>query len=293
MTEEAREQKCPEGAPEWMATFADLMSLLMCFFVLLLAFSEMDVLKFKQLAGSMKEAFGVQREIKTKEIPKGTSVVAREFSPGKPVPTSIKVIRQQTTDRQKKNLRFTDSKEDQTKQDKEKEKEKQKQDQTLNRLNAALNREIKKGLVEVIGKDTEVVIRIREKGSFPSGSANLNKSFEPVMKKISFLVKSTPGKTVIAGHTDNIPIYTYQFKSNWELSSSRAVSVLRSMLKYQKIDPARLSIQGHAETIPIDSNKTAAGRAKNRRVEIRIIQGENKDINKTVGASDTKSLKNL
>ena len=293
MTEEAREQKCPEGAPEWMATFADLMSLLMCFFVLLLAFSEMDVLKFKQLAGSMKEAFGVQREIKTKEIPKGTSVVAREFSPGKPVPTSIKVIRQQTTDRQKKNLRFTDSKEDQTKQDKEKEKEKQKQDQTLNRLNAALNREIKKGLVEVIGKDTEVVIRIREKGSFPSGSANLNKSFEPVMKKISYLVKSTPGKTVIAGHTDNIPIYTYLFKSNWELSSSRAVSVLRSMLKYQKIDPSRLSIQGHAETIPIATNSTAKGRAKNRRVEIRIIQGPDKDTTKTLGASETQSLKTI
>ena len=77
--------KAPDaGAPAWIMTFADLMSLLMCFFVLLLAFSEMDALKFKQLAGSMKMAFGVQRDVKAKEIPKGTSVIAKEFSPGKP-----------------------------------------------------------------------------------------------------------------------------------------------------------------------------------------------------------------
>ena len=79
----AQEEECPkcppEGLPAWMGTFADLMSLLMCFFVLLLAFSEMDVLKFKQIAGSMKFAFGVQNKIEVKDIPKGTSVIAMEF----------------------------------------------------------------------------------------------------------------------------------------------------------------------------------------------------------------------
>ena len=105
MEEEAR-VKCPTCPPPWLATFADLMSLLMCFFVLLLAFSEMDVLKFKQLAGSMKEAFGVQRDIKTKVIPKGTSIIAKEFSPGRPTPTALKVMRQHTTDDRKNNLDF-------------------------------------------------------------------------------------------------------------------------------------------------------------------------------------------
>ena len=76
-----------QGAPAWMATFADLMSLLMCFFVLLLSFSEMDVEKYKQIAGSMKLAFGVQNRVKVDDIPKGTSVIAQEFSPGKPEPT--------------------------------------------------------------------------------------------------------------------------------------------------------------------------------------------------------------
>ena len=85
-------------------TFADLMTLLMCFFVLLLSFSEMDVAKFKQLSGSMKEAFGVQSEIEVRTIPKGTSVVAQEFSPGKPEPTAINQIRQFTIDSNRNTL---------------------------------------------------------------------------------------------------------------------------------------------------------------------------------------------
>ena len=282
MSEDALEKKCPPaGSPTWMATFADLMSLLMCFFVLLLSFSEMDVLKFKQLAGSMKAAFGVQKEIKAKSIPKGTSIIAKKFSPGKPVPTKIKVIKQKTTDRPKRNLKFTDSNSvnnkarQEIKKELEKEIKKKTQD-AVKRIKASLKQEIKKGTIEVIGKNQEVVIRINEKGSFPSGSATLNKSFSKIMKKISFLVKSTPGDVIISGHTDNIPIYTYLFRSNWELSSSRAVSVLKAIIKNQKIKADRLSIQGHADTIPLASNKTAKGRARNRRVEIKIRQIEKK-----------------
>ena len=306
MSEDTLEKKCPPaGAPAWMATFADLMSLLMCFFVLLLSFSEMDVLKFKQLAGSMKEAFGVQRDIKTKEIPKGTSVIAKEFSPGKPVPTKIKMMRQQTTDRPKRNIKFTDSKSMNNKareeikkelekeiqkeaQQKAKEKAEEKTQKSIKRIKASLKKEIKQGTIEVVGKNQEIIIRISEKGSFPSGSATLNKSFGKIMKKISFLVKSTPGDIIISGHTDNIPIYTYLFRSNWELSSSRAVSVLKSIIKHQKIKPERLSVQGHADTIPIASNKNAAGRAKNRRVEIKIKQVENKPDEKTIDVINYK-----
>ncbi|MDH5424398.1 MAG: flagellar motor protein MotB [Gammaproteobacteria bacterium] len=278
MSEQTAQKKCPPaGAPAWMATFADLMSLLMCFFVLLLSFSEMDVLKFKQLAGSMKEAFGVQRDIKTKEIPKGTSIISKEFSPGKPVPTKIRILKQNTTDRPKRNIKFTDSNSINNKAreeiKKELEKETQKKiNESTKRIKAALKQEISKGTIEVVGKNQEIIIRISEKGSFPSGSATLNKSFEKIMKKISFLVKSTPGDIIVSGHTDNIPIYTYLFRSNWELSSSRAVSVLKSIINAQNIQASRLSVQGHADTKPLESNNTAAGRAKNRRVEIKIRQ---------------------
>ena len=98
MSDEDEECECPAGLPAWMATFADLMSLLMCFFVLLLSFSEMDAMKFKRLAGSMAQAFGVQNKLKVTDVPKGTSIIAQEFSPGTPSPTPINEIWQKTED---------------------------------------------------------------------------------------------------------------------------------------------------------------------------------------------------
>lgn len=109
------EQQCkcpPPGLPAWLGTFADLMSLLMCFFVLLLSFSEMDVLKFKQIAGSMKFAFGVQNRLEVKDIPKGTSIIAQEFRPGRPEPTPIDVIMQQTIDITQQTLEFQEGESD-------------------------------------------------------------------------------------------------------------------------------------------------------------------------------------
>ena len=96
--EEDQCEECVPGLPAWMGTFADLMSLLMCFFVLLLSFSEMDAMKFKRLAGSMAVAFGVQNKLKVTDIPRGTSIIAQEFSPGRPEPTPINEIWQQTND---------------------------------------------------------------------------------------------------------------------------------------------------------------------------------------------------
>ena len=86
------------------------MSLLLCFFVLLLSFAELDVLKYKQIAGAMKLAFGVQRDVKAMEIPKGTSVIAQQYSPGKPTEvTPLEIMREKTTDDTKTNLDFADT----------------------------------------------------------------------------------------------------------------------------------------------------------------------------------------
>lgn len=265
MEEEA--VKCPPpGAPAWLATFADLMSLLMCFFVLLLAFSEMDVLKFKQLAGSMKEAFGVQREVKTKEIPKGTSIIAKEFTPGRPTPTPLKVMRQHTTNDRKNNLDFRKGPD---KSGSEKIKAAAKR---LEQLKKALKEQIGKGQIEVSGDNERTIIRIREKGSFSSGSAKLNNKFKPVLKKIAIAIDKTPGKIHVSGHTDNIPISTYKFRSNWELSSARAVSILDQILRFKKIPNNRIVIQGYADTAPLVPNTTSKNRATNRRVEIEVIR---------------------
>lgn len=250
----------------WLATFADLMSLLMCFFVLLLAFSEMDVLKFKQLAGSMKEAFGVQRDIKTKEIPKGTSIIAKEFTPGRPTPTPLKIMRQHTTNDRKNNLDFRKG------PDRSEEIEKKAAEERLEQLKKALKEQIGKGMIEVTGDNQRTIIRIREKGSFASGSAKLSSKFFPVLKKITDALVKTPGKIHISGHTDNIPISTFRFRSNWELSAARAVSILDQIQKIKTIPNKRIVIQGYSDTVPLVPNSTPRNRAINRRVEIEVIK---------------------
>ena len=105
--EEEEEEECPkcppQGAPAWMATFADMATLLMAFFVLILSFAEFNVPKFKQISGSLKNAFGIQRVVPVVEQPKGTTVLALNFSPS-PAPSVTKNLRQQTSDSEQKNL---------------------------------------------------------------------------------------------------------------------------------------------------------------------------------------------
>ena len=107
LEEEQDEEECPKcppaGAPAWMATFADMATLLMAFFVLILAFAEFNVPKFKQISGSLKEAFGVQKVVPVVEQPKGTTIIALEFSPN-PTPSISTTPRQDTTELQKPEL---------------------------------------------------------------------------------------------------------------------------------------------------------------------------------------------
>ena len=201
-------------------TFADLMTLLMCFFVLLLAFSEMDAAKFKQLAGSMKEAFGVQNEIEVRTIPKGTSVVAQEFSPGRPEPTPINTIRQFTIDSNRNTLDLAE---------REIEEIERARDQARN-LRIALAEEIERGDVEIETEGSQIVVRIMEQASFLPGTVEVSPEFIPTLEKIAGLIDNTSGQVSVSGHTDNQPISNGRYRSNWELSSSRAVSVAHLLL---------------------------------------------------------------
>lgn len=293
MSDDLEEKKCPpEGLPQYMGTFADLMALLMCFFVLLLAFSEMDVRKYKQVAGSMKDAFGVQNQVDAKDIPKGTSVIAREFSPGKPQPTLINEVKQQTIDTDRQTLDFTDGKgidEDETTSEQQDEnqfesstvdstsEDNEPTDATVKLAMAvaqAMQEELESGQIELVAQGKYLVFRIREQGSFQSGLADVQPSFRPVLSKIKNLLKDTDGRITVAGHTDNRPIRTRRFPSNWELSSARAAAVARELLVDNLIADDRLRIVGHGANIPVKENDTGANRAYNRRVEIILVQGE-------------------
>ena len=148
-------EECPEcksGAPAWMATFADMATLLMAFFVLILSFAEMNVPKFKQINGSMKNSFGIQRLIPVVESPKADSIIAQSFSPAKTEPTPINTVRQQTTDERKENVVL--------KTDEAPPNEKEQQD--LEQVKKALASEIAKGEVEAKLQDGKVVVQINE-----------------------------------------------------------------------------------------------------------------------------------
>jgi chemotaxis protein MotB len=267
------------GVPAWVMTFADLMTLLMCFFVLLLAFSEMDAAKFKQLSGSMKDAFGVQAEIEVRTIPKGTSVVAQEFSPGKPEPTAIPQIRQFTIDSNRNSL---DALEREVKEVEETQ-------EHARRLRLALKQEIENGSVSIQTEGMKVIVHIMENASFDSGLAEVRPSFLPALKKIADLIDNNSGDVTISGHTDNVPISNERFRSNWDLSTSRAVSVAHELLKPLTLDASHIMVTGHADTRPRAPNDTVENRAKNRRVDISIVRGGDIDQYRTVSIASAEN----
>lgn len=283
------------GAPLWMSTFADLAILLMCFFVLLLSFSEMDAAKFKELAGSLQRAFGVQRDVPANELPKGTSVVTSEFSPGKPDnETLLKIMRQQTTDESKDNLDFTSGEGGFDKQQIAEEIYQaalKRMEEEANRITESLQAEIDAGVVEVDWTVREIVIRIRERGSFLSGDDKINKIFSVLLNKIANAIKNVEGDVIVSGHTDNIPISTSRFPSNWELSAARAAAVVHHLVSTEGISADRLQIRAHADTKSLFTNYTEESRAKNRRVEISILGDkrlfyEYEDLSTVIGSSE-------
>jgi len=289
---EQQEEEAKPGAPPWMATFADLMSLLMTFFVLLLSFSEMDVEKYKQIAGSMRMAFGVQDEVEVDSIPKGTSIIAQEFSPGRTDPTIVDDVRQVTSETTKISLSTgaADGQSQQLSPEQSREILKQELRELLAKttedaeaLREILQNEVSNGKVDIETDGRSIVIRIRENGSFSSGSAVLNPEFLPTLEKLRAALKTIPGKIAVEGHTDDVPV-AGRYTSNWELSAKRALSVTHALIQNNGLDNNRLMVVGYAETQPFTFNKTPAGRALNRRVELVIRQGEDKESDQSLEA---------
>ena len=236
MSEEGLPQEeVEEGAPLWVVTFGDLMSLLMCFFVLLLSFSEMDRKKYRMVSGSMAQAFGIQREKPVFESPKGQKMIAREFDQAI-ISTKIEESIQPIIDEIKNEYE-----------------------------------ELKDAVELEIGEDT-VTIRMMGETTFDTGKAELHPAFGVLLKKIGAVLSQTKGEIIIAGHTDNIPLSGGLFGSNLGLSMARAGSVAEYLLRTTAIDPKRLSTIGFGEYRPLTSNDSARGRRKNRRVEIIVSQ---------------------
>ncbi len=221
-----------EGAPAWMVTFGDLMSLLLCFFILMLSFSEMDRKKYRIISGSLANAFGIQRKVPVFDPPKGQKMIAREFDQA--------IATQAIVDRIVEPIR--------------------------NEVEADFKS--MKDLVEIEANENRITIRLMGETTFDSGRADIRPQFIPLLQTIGSVLQECEGDIIIAGHTDNVPIKGGQFKSNLGLSSVRAAAVGEFFLKYTTIRPSRISTMGFGEFRPLASNLTAAERQRNRRVEI-------------------------
>jgi len=138
------------------------------------------------------------------------------------------------------------------------------------RLATFLAKEVQEGLVTVQDDENRSLVTIRGDGLFAPGSATISEQYVPLLMRIADALNSVPGQVQITGHTDNQPIRSARFPSNWHLSQERARSVLQ--LLAQKVAPAnRLSAEGRADGEPVAANDTPANRARNRRVEITLF----------------------
>ncbi len=242
------------GAPMWVVTFGDLMSLLLCFFVLLLSFSETDRQKYKELSGSLKDAFGVQKEERVFNRPQGNNIVATDFD--KALATrSKKDLGIERSIKSRENL------DDERKASKEYAK-------------YVLEEEIENSLegledkIEVKMENGQLIIRLMGETTFNSGKSQIKSQMKPLLKKMGTTLKKLDDDIIIAGHTDNVPINGGIYETNLELSVARAYSVAEFFIHKTDLDPRRMATMGFGEYRPIRSNNTAKGRERNRRVEI-------------------------
>lgn len=225
-------------APGWMATFGDLMSLLLTFFVLLMSFASMDVRRFAAVVGSMRDAFGVQRIHAGPIEALSDSIVRLSDSESTPF---LQVIDVPT--------RFTES-----------------QQAFAERLKQTVRQQKLERIVQVEESARGVIVRVPGGLLFDAGSADLNPNALVFLHEVAQLIDIAPGDVSVEGHTDSTPSGA-AFPSNWDLSAARAVSALRHLTEVEGVDPHRLRASGLAHTRPLVSEPTREEREKNRRVE--------------------------
>jgi chemotaxis protein MotB len=235
-------KKCdcpPQGAPLWMATFGDLMSLLLTFFILLVSFSTMQEVKFQEAMGSLQGALGVLKGMPT-------------------IPIHENVQRPRGTESTNNNARSV-SDEVQTKGEEIKERV----ENFRNKMAAVKQAD----LVTISRTEKGLAIRLESRAIFEPGSAILLPEALPLLSILGETLAGYPNPIRVVGHTDSQPTGDGIYATNWELSSARASSVVR-FLQGQGLDPVRLSATGKGEWQPVVKNDSEINRARNRRVEV-------------------------
>lgn len=245
----AVEEEEAEEEASWMTTFADLMSLLLTFFVLLLSFAQMDIVKFQDALGSVKEAFGGPGMSQQFSISKNNSMIEKKYQSFEsmvkpPIDMKIQPFQNRTARVVVKE-----------------------NDEVLRKLKESIKKNNMEEQVKAEVTGRGVVVRVKGQLMFESGSDVLRKAAYPLLDDLIGVIEKFPYSMSVEGHTDDTNISTARFPSNWELSTARAISTLRYIMESGRISSDRLGASGYADTRPIASNGTPEGRQKNRRVE--------------------------
>ena len=259
-----------ENGERWLLTYADLITLLMIFFVVLYSMSKVDAQKFQAVAESLNNALGggTPSKIELSSNPAGPSLFqtgtpsAKATVPGKGKDPSNTNYTDPTANGENKNA-------GQGNVDVEK--------MSIDAIKAKLDKfagdnGIQATLVTSI-EERGLVVSIQETLLFESGSALITTPARAILEKISTVLAVAPNQIKVEGHTDNLPIRTLQFPSNWELSVIRSTNVVQ-ILQNDGITPNRLSATGYGEYRPISANDTEAGRSKNRRIDLIILRSK-------------------
>lgn len=294
-----KQEDPPKGSPAWMATFSDLMNLLLCFFVLLFSMSSVDANKWEEVVASMTSAFSVFEDGSTTIgegtlIGMGTTQLSNldEYyaSLGQKSEDNGEDYRDKSGE---KDQGSDDQKNDgKTPDDSQGEGKKEDIEIGEGKLTEALEAANWKETTEMVDAISEMTERYNISGLmevgmdvngkyveltisgsvlFESGSAELKKECLPLLSKVGDILKVYSGNNVqVIGHTDNIPMKSQTYSSNDILSSARAISVSHYLINEKGVSVEHISWTGRGEYDPIDTNSTAEGRARNRRVEIRI-----------------------
>jgi len=250
-----KKKKHGRGSPAWIVTFADLATLLLTFFILLLSFAEMDVEKYRAMANSMAVAFGSNQVL-------GDAVGGSPLTLIESDTVSLPEPMETATDEPE----FID--------------ERAEADaptkipagviELASRMIEELEPEVASEALSVNYDESRVVIRFSEEATFRSGEAAIKPGMVPIIERVVEVLSGCTGDVLVAGYTDDRPIASGRYRSNWDLSAARAVSVVHELVMNRQVPAERVVAAGRAETNPLAPNDSPENRARNRRVEIAI-----------------------
>jgi chemotaxis protein MotB len=245
-------QEAPENHERWLVSYADFITLLFAFFVVMFASSQTDKGRAKQVSEAVEKA-----------LQDGHSVS---------VPPAVAKILGGTVDEKGNGNAMMKGPGGAQRTPKEGQPDYVVELlPSLQRLNKQLEEEIQEHKVELRLEPRGLVVSLRESAFFPSGTDRLAPDSGPILQKIAEVIATLPNAIQLEGHTDSIPIHTSRFRSNWELSCARGIALLDAMTGDFGLDRERFSVVGRADTVPVASNDTPEGRSRNRRVDLIIV----------------------